>query len=235
MSLCQLNQLPPDNELLSSSDAATRVLSVAVVENDFVARVYAKIASVYDWTYGPTLHAGRRKAIQRLAIHPGDDVLEVGVGTAINAALYPRDCIVTGIDLSKSMLEKGRRRINSHGIRNVRLLPMDAADLKFPDESFDIVYAPYVISVVPDPVRVAREMHRVCRVGGRFVFLSHFLNNNRLMALVERLISPLTVHIGFKADLDLPAFLAQAQLKPTSIEKVNIPRIWSLVTCHKKA
>jgi hypothetical protein len=37
--------------------------------------------------------------------------------------------------------------------------------------------------------------------------------------------------VGFKADLDLPAFLAQAGLAPISIEKVNAPRIWSLVTC----
>ena len=50
---------------------------------------------------------------------------------------------------------------------------------------------------------------------------------------MERVISPLTLQIGFTADLDLPAFLAQAQLKPISIEKVNIPRIWSLVTCQK--
>ena len=44
---------------------------------------------------------------------------------------------------------------------------------------------------------------------------------------------PLTVHIGFTADLDLPAFLAQAELKPISIAKVNFPPIWSLVTCAK--
>ena len=47
-------------------------------------------------------------------------------------------------------------------------------------------------------------------------------------------ISPFTVHIGFKSDLDLPAFLAQTELEPVSIEKVNIPRIWSLVTCIKE-
>jgi hypothetical protein len=41
------------------------------------------------------------------------------------------------------------------------------------------------------------------------------------------------VHIGFKSDLDLPAFLAQIDIKPTSIEKVNVPRIWSLITCIK--
>ena len=110
---------------------------------------------------------------------------------------------------------------------------MDAADLKFADDSFDIVYAPYLISVVPDPVKVAREMRRVCRPGGRIIFLNHFLSPNPLLSRIERLISPFTIHIGFKSDLDLPAFLAQADLQPVSIEKVNIPQIWSLVTCVK--
>ena len=233
MSLFQLNESPRDEELLASSDAATRALSVAAVENDFVEGVYAKLASVYDWTFGPTLHAGRLEAIRRLAIRPGDDVLEVGIGTGINAELYPPACLVTGIDFSVKMLQKAGRRITSRRIRNVRLLQMDAANLEFPDESFDIVYAPYLISVVPDPVRVAREMHRVCRVGGHIVVLNHFLSDHPLVSRAERLISPLTVHVGFKADLDLAAFLAQAELEPISIEKVNIPRIWSLVTCRK--
>ena len=216
------------------SDAATRALSVTAVENDFVAGVYEKLASVYDFTFGPTLHPGRLQAIQRMGIRPGDRVLEVGVGTGINAALYPRDCSVTGIDLSSSMLEKARERVARKGIRNVRLLEMDAADLKFADDTFDIVYAPYLISVVPDPVAVAREMRRVCRPGGRIIILNHFRSPNPLLAWIERAISPFTVHIGFKSDLDLPAFLAQAELQPVSIEKVNIPRIWSLVTCIKE-
>ena len=65
------------------------------------------------------------------------------------------------------------------------------------------------------------------------MILNHFRGTNPLGAWVDRLISPLTVHIGFKSDLDLPAFLAQAELKPVSIEKVNVPRIWSLITCIK--
>jgi phosphatidylethanolamine/phosphatidyl-N-methylethanolamine N-methyltransferase len=120
------------------------------------------------------------------------------------------------------------------GITNVRLMQMDAADLKFSADTFDIVYAPYVISVVPDPVAVAREMRRVCRPGGRLIFLNHFRSANPVMAWLERAISPFTVHVGFKSDLDLPAFLAQADVQPLSIEKVNVPRIWSLVTCIKQ-
>jgi phosphatidylethanolamine/phosphatidyl-N-methylethanolamine N-methyltransferase len=215
------------------TDVATRALSVTAVENDFVERVYDKIARVYDLTFGPTLHPGRLIALERMGIKPGDKILEVGVGTGINASLYPKHCHVTGIDFSALMLEKARERVAKKGVTNVRLKEMDAANLTFADSSFDIVYAPYVISVVSDPVRVVNEMRRVCRPGGKIVILNHFRSRTPVVARVERAISPFTVHIGFKADLDLPGFLAQSELKPISIEKVSFPPIWSLVTCIK--
>ena len=233
MALFNTTDTSPDDDFIGPSDAATRALSVTVVETDFVAGVYEKLASVYDWVFGPTLQAGRLQAIQRMAISRGDRILEVGVGTGINLGLYPRDCSVTGIDLSDSMLEKAYERVARKTMLNVRLIQMDASRLTFEDASFDIVYAPYLISVVPDPVQVAREMRRVCRPGGRIIFLNHFRSPNPILSRVERLISPFTVHIGFKSDLDLPAFVAQAELAPVCIEKVNIPRIWSLVTCIK--
>jgi phosphatidylethanolamine/phosphatidyl-N-methylethanolamine N-methyltransferase len=231
MALFDRQPAPDDDEVIASSDAASRALSVAVFENAFVERVYDKLASLYDLTYGPLLHPGRRQAIKRMTINRNDSLLEVGVGTGVNLSLYPRTGQVVGIDFSSGMLEKARERVWRERMDHVRLLQMDAADLKFADHSFDIVYAPYLISVVPDPIKVAREMRRVCRPGGRIVFLNHFLSPNPALSRVERAISPMTIHIGFRADLDLPAFLAQAELKPVSIEKVNVPRIWSLVTC----
>ena len=215
------------------SDVATRALSVTAVENQFVERVYEKLANVYDLVFGPTLHPGRLVAIDRMGIGPNDRVLEVGVGTGINTSLYPANCQVTGIDLSSSMLEKARERVAREHLRNVRLLEMDAASLTFADDSFDIVYAPYLVSVVPDPVKVVREMHRVAKPGGKIIVLNHFRSANPILSRLERAISPFTVHIGFKSDLDLPGFLAQADLQPVSIQKVNFPKIWSLVTCIK--
>src|SRR5438067_10006817 len=132
-------QRSSEEEILGS-DAATRALSVTAVENDFVARVYENIAWFYDLTFGPILHPGRVDAIERMGIKPGDRVLEVGVGTGINAALYPSGCAVVGIDQSASMLDKARERIARERVRNVRVLQMDAADLKFAADSFDIVY-----------------------------------------------------------------------------------------------
>ena len=110
---------------------------------------------------------------------------------------------------------------------------MDAASLEMDANSFDIVCAPYIISVVPDPVRVSREMRRVCRPGGRVVILNHFRSNSPIAAVLERVISPVTVYLGFRSDLDLSTLLAKAHLKPLSSEKVNVPPIWSLVTCIK--
>ena len=190
-------------------------------------------AKVYDVFFGPTLLRGRLLAHQRMGVAPGDRVLEVGVGTAINAALYPRTCHVTGIDFSTSMLEKARRRINRKGLPHVRLMEMDAAALTFADESFDIVYAPHVVSCVSDPLKVVSEMRRVCKPGGKIVILNHFLAVNPILRRLEREINPFTVRIGFRSDMDLRQFLIRTDLVPVSIEKVPTLPFCSVVTCIK--
>jgi phosphatidylethanolamine/phosphatidyl-N-methylethanolamine N-methyltransferase len=220
-----------NEEFVGTADAATRRLSLMSLETDVVEGVYGKMASVYDLFFGLPLHHGRAAAIHRMGIKTGEQILEVGVGTGMSLPLYPRRCDVTAVDLSESMLERAHARLARYGIRNVRLIQMDATHLKFPDNSFDIVYAPYFISCVPDPIGVTREMRRVCRPGGRIVFLNHFLSDGPILSRVERAIAPLTVHLGFKSDFDLPAFLTQTGLRAASTYKVNVPRIWSLVIC----
>src|SRR3954467_9005422 len=95
-----------DEELVAGADVATRALSATVVENDFVEGVYDRLATVYDLAFGPTLHPGRLKAIERMNIQQGEQVLEVGVGTGFSLSLYPPNCAVSGIDFAESMLEK---------------------------------------------------------------------------------------------------------------------------------
>ena len=213
-------------------DLSSQALSAIAVENDFIEGVYDKLAKVYDVFFGLLLHPGRLLALERMGIAPGARVLEVGVGTGINAPLYPRNCRVSGIDFSASMLEKARRRVNRKGLLHVQLMEMDAAALTFADESFDIVYAPYFVNCVSDPLKVVHEMRRVCKPGGKIVILNHFRSRNWFMSRLDRVLSPLTVHIGFKTDLDLPGFLAQTGLRPVSIEKVSLP-FWSLVICNR--
>jgi phosphatidylethanolamine/phosphatidyl-N-methylethanolamine N-methyltransferase len=214
-------------------DLGSQALSVIAIENKFVEGTYEKLAKFYDVMFGPILHPGRLLALERMGIAPGNRVLEVGVGTGINTPLYPRNCRVTGIDLSTPMLDKARTRVARKGLSHVRLMEMDAAHLKFPDETFDIVYAPYLVNCVSDPIGVVNEMKRVCKRGGKIVIVNHFRNTNPVLSRLDRWLSPLTVHIGFKADLDLPGFIKQAGLNPISIEKVMPTRLWTLVICAK--
>ena len=201
------------------SDVATRALSVTAVENDFVERVYEKLANVYDLIFGPTLHPGRLVARDRMGIRPAIASSKSASAPASTPRSIPRT-VTSPASISRRRCWTRRASAwRGKGSRNVRLLEMDAANLTFADDTFDIVYAPYLVSVVPDPVQVVREMRRVCRPGGKIIILNHFRSANPVLSRIERAISPFTVHIGFKSDLDLPGFLAQADLQPVSIRR----------------
>jgi phosphatidylethanolamine/phosphatidyl-N-methylethanolamine N-methyltransferase len=221
--------------MLESSSAQDALPSVANLDGRLVEKLYAQCATFYDQLCGPLLQAGRREAMRELRLRPNQAVLEVGIGTALTAPLYPRDCRVTGIDLSAPMLREACKHVGSPGGRNIQLLQMDASKLAFADQSFDVVYAAYVISVVPDPVAVLQEMRRVCRMGGEIVLLNHFLSRSPFLARAERLLSSMTTaHLGFRTDLDAERLIAQTALRPISMRKVNTPAIWTLIRCRRE-
>ena len=209
---------------------------VTAVENDFrrTASTKARDRSTTSWLRSHAAPRPRSSPSSGWASKSRRSRLEVGVGTGINTSLYPRDVPRHG---HRSLLVDAREGAASASrAKGSRTRPAAAGDGRRASHlrrrRFDIVYAPYLISVVPDPVQVAREMRRVCQPGGQIIILNHFRSAEPdPLAGSSALISPFTVHIGFKSDLDLPAFLAQADLQPVSIEKVNVPRIWSLVIC----
>lgn len=196
-----------------------------------VERVYTAYASVYDHTFGKAFKQSRELAVRGLPIQPGCQVLEVGVGTGEALPLYPDYCHVLGIDLSEGMLEHAHRRVERHQLSHVTLRRMDAGNMDLPDDTFDIVMAAYVVTAVPDFRKVVNEMIRVCKPGGRIVMLNHFSNGNKVIAAVEKLISPLCKHIGFRTDLALNTVLEGTSLIVASKKKMNPLRFWHLVEC----
>jgi len=198
-----------------------------------VEAVYQRLAPIYDLVYGVTLAPGRRRAMARLAPDRGERILEIGVGTGLSALKYPRGCRVIAIDLSAHMLDRARARLARHRAANVTLCRMDAGRLAFSDAQFDAVYAPYVMNVVADPVLVAREMQRVCRPAGRIVLLNHFEDAGSKRDPIDRVLDPLLSRIGVNWRIDLGAFLKDAGLIARSIERVNLPRVSTVVVCEK--
>lgn len=199
-----------------------------------VERVYSKYASMYDHTFGKVFQQSRESAVRGLPIQPGHRILEVGIGTGEALPLYPTHCEVLGIDFSEGMLGHARRRVDEYHLDHVTLQRMDAGNMELPDDHFDIVMAAYVVTAVPDYRTVVDEMIRVCKPGGRIVMLNHFSNGNKVIAAVERLISPLCKHIGFRTDLALHTVLEGTSLTVASKKKVNPLRFWHLVECVNK-
>jgi len=77
---------------------------------------------------------------------------------------------------------------------------MDAQQLTFADDTFDVVVAMYVASVVPDPARMVAEMKRVCKPNGQIFIVNHFNHPNRFIHRFEKMLSKWTPFLGFTSD-----------------------------------
>jgi phosphatidylethanolamine/phosphatidyl-N-methylethanolamine N-methyltransferase len=186
-----------------------------------VKAAYRRYASVYDAVFGPVLQPGRKAVVQALGLRPGDRVLEVGVGTGLSLPLYPRDVRITGIDVSREMLEKARRRVSRRRLANVdALLEMDAERMSFPDASFDKIVAMYVVSVVERPDKLLEELHRVCRPHGEIYLVNHVRSDNRFIAAVEKGLARFSDKLGFHPDFELRDMVGNAG-ELTELSRIN--------------
>jgi len=201
------------------------------MDRDKIERVYTTYAGFYDQVFGKVFQEGRESAIRNLNVQPGESVLEVGVGTGIALPMYPSHCRIVGIDLSEGMLAKAKERAETQNLSHVQLHLMDASAMEFDDNSFDTVVAAYVVTAVPDHRKVVNEMIRVCRPGGRIIMLNHFSNGNKVINTVERVLSPITKHLGWRTDLSLDTVLEGTSLHVARNQKVNPLRLWALVEC----
>ena len=100
-------------------------------------------------------------------------VLEVGVGSGLNLALYaPTVERVYGLDPSPELQRMARCRAERAGVP-ARFLIASAEAVPLPDRSVDTVVSTWTLCSIPDPARALAEIRRVLRPGGRFIFIEH--------------------------------------------------------------
>jgi phosphatidylethanolamine/phosphatidyl-N-methylethanolamine N-methyltransferase len=206
---------------------AARAGTPNLMDESAVRMAYRRWAPVYDNTFGRFTTEGRRHAVEIINQRSGN-VLEVGVGTGLSLPNYGSHLKIVGIDLSPEMLEKAREKVAEDGIDHVTdLHEMDASALEFPDASFDTVVAMYVITVVPEPEKVMRELARVCRVGGQVVLVNHFSQEEGVRGWVERRMAPFADKLGWRPVFDLDRVMVCPNLKVVDRQAL---RPWGLFT-----
>ncbi len=164
-------------------------------------RVYSDLAPVYDSVFGRAFVDHEHEVIESLNLRPGHRVLEVGVGTGISLGAYAPYVHVVGIDPSTDMLAQAMKKVRESEWTNVEVRQGDALNLDFLDSSFDYVCTFHVITVVPDPARMMREMVRVCKPGGRIVIINHFASENPVLYGLASAINPITKLLGWTTRL----------------------------------
>lgn len=106
-------------------------------------------------------------------IRPGEKVLDLATGTGITAiAARERGASVTGVDLTPELLEVARGKARDAGFTDIDFREGDAEALPFANASFDVVVSTCGHMFAPDQPKVAAELARVTRPGGRVVFLA---------------------------------------------------------------
>ncbi len=206
-------------------------MSIALIQ-----RGYRWFAPLYDLVFGASLAPGRRAALAALDCRPGERILEVCVGTGLSLPLYPIQVRVTGIDISRDMLDKAAARVALRRLLQVEaLLQMDAEHMAFTDGSFDKVALMYALSGLPDPVRAVNEIRRVCRPGGTIVIANHFRTRSAWLRVCEALLAPIYRLLRYRSDMDLERFLATAQLDVLELRRANLFGYATLLVCRNRA
>ena len=167
-------------------------------DREMVEQAYDRWAPIYDLVFGGVFSKGRDAAIEATN-KLGGRVLEVGVGTGISLPLYGPNVRIFGTDISEEMLKKAKKRVTEQRLKNVEgLAVMDAEKLEFPDNSFDVVMAQYVVTAVPNPEVALDEFARVLRPGGELIILTRVSADEGMRRVIERTLQPVVTRLGFR-------------------------------------
>ena len=153
-----------------------------------------------------------------------EHVLDIGAGaghTALALAPHVRSVVVT--DPVEAMLGAARRVFEQAGVRNAEFMPASAERLPFQDGAFDIVTSRLAAHHFEDVPLAMREVARVLRPGGVFVFVDTLAPEDEESAAfqdqVERLRDPTHRRIYTKAEWI--AFCEQAALRVEQVDEVR--------------
>ena len=153
-------------------------------------------------------------------------VLEIGIGTGLNVRHYDKTKVgkITGLDPALEMHRLASKRIAQAGL-DVDLVGLSAEHIPLDDASFDCVVVTYTLCSVPDPVTALKEMRRVLKTGGRFLFCEHGRAPDESVRRWQDRLTPYWKNIagGCHLNRDIAALISEAGFACRDLQTMYLP------------
>ena len=203
------------------------------------------VAWGYDWFMSSSEEAGLRERRRQLLREASGRCLEIGAGTGLNLTLWPES--IESLTLSEPdshMAAQLRKRVAQSG-RPVEVIEASGEALPFDDSSFDSVALTLVLCTAPDPAAVLREVGRVLRPDGRFLFMEHVrADDPGLARWQDRLHGPwYAFGYGCNCNRDTLATITHSNLEVERVAQGEMPKappivkpmVWGMARGSKAA
>lgn len=181
-------------------------------------------ARVMDWCMGsPRFQEQRREALA--SVHGA--VLEIGFGTGLNLPRYPKTVSsLTAVEPANLLPQKVTQRL-SDGSFLVELVRVSAETMPFESRRFDCVVSTWTLCTIPDAVAALREVRRVLKPGGQFVFLEHGRSDEPRVARWQDRLNPLQRIVACGCNLNRPidTLIRQAGLRVDTLDRYRLPGV----------
>ena len=154
-------------------------------------------------------------------------VLEIGAGTGANLEHFPaavERLVLTEPD--RHMRARLATKVAGGG-RPAEVVDAGADALPFADATFDVVVCTLVLCSVPDPAAAVREVARVLRPGGRFLFAEHVRSQHPRTARMQDVVRPVWQVLlrGCRPNRDTLGTIAASGLEVEHVDRVIVPKI----------
>ncbi len=165
----------------------------------------------------------RRELLQQVS----GEVLEIGIGTGLNLAHYgPNVSRVRAVDPA-SMLSARVAERRAAVQFPVEITHQEAERLPYGDQTFDTVVSTWTLCTIPDPVLALREVGRVLKPRGRFLFLEHGRSDDHKIAVWQDRLNPIQNVLGCGCNLNrqIDQLITQSDLKIAHLDRFSMPSL----------